>query len=109
MDWYHLSNIKCAAKPPAYLIERISDLKHACELSKTSPREANTVISAVISQLSEQHDEDFVAPLTEAARIMLDSPFRAKDAIEKVVSAMIAEKEIQDAEREDNKWKTQIL
>lgn len=108
MDWYRLSNLKIAAKPPAYMVERISDLKHACDLAKISPREANNVISSVISQLSNQHDNDFVAPLQEASRIMLDSPFRAQDAIQKVVAAMIAEKDIQDADRERDKWKIQI-
>jgi len=106
MEWYR--PLKLAAKPPAYMVERISDLKHACDLAKTSPRDANLVISNVITQLSGQHDDDFIAPLQEASRIMLDSPFRAQDAIQKVVSAMIAEKDIQDAEREKEKWKTLI-
>lgn len=108
MEWYHLSNLKLAAKPPAYMMERISDLKHACDIAKTSPRDANKVISSIISQLSTQHDDDFIAPLQEASRIMLDSPARAQDAIQKVVQAMIAEKDIQDAEREKEKWKIQI-
>lgn len=106
MDWYRTIT---AAKPPHYLVERVSDLEYACDLSKTSPREANSVVSKVISQLSGQHDDDFVPPLAEAAKIMLDSPMRAKDAIEKVVAAMLAEKDIQDSEREDREWKAKIL
>lgn len=108
MEWYRRLN-KIAAKPPAYLIERISDLKHACDVAQVSPREANAVISKVISQLSKQHDDDFVVPLKDAAKIMLDSPARAKGAIEKVVEAMIAEKELLEAEIEDSKpWKMLI-
>jgi len=104
MDWYQ-PFIKTAAKPPAYILERISDLKHVCDVAKTSPREANQILSQVVSQLSTQHDDIFVLPLKEAGRIMLDSPARATTAIEKVVAAMITEKEIQESEQEEILWK----
>ncbi len=104
MNWYQ-PFIKTAAKPPAYLLERISDLRHACDVAKISPREANQILTVVVSQLSTQHDDIFVLPLKDAARIMLDSPERAATAIEKVVAAMLAEKEILEAEQEENIWK----
>lgn len=104
MEWYH-PFIKKAASPPAYLVERISDLKHACDIAKTSPRDANKILSEVVSQLTHHHNELFVPPLKDAARIMLDSPERATQAIQKVVEAMIAEKDIQEAEREEVVWK----
>lgn len=109
MKWYERVITRTAAKPPAYLMERVSDLEHACHVSKTSPREANVVISNVISELSKHHDTDFIPPLKEAGKIMLDNPFRAREAINKIVGAMIAEKELLESEREEKKsWKTKL-
>jgi hypothetical protein len=104
MEWFRLLK-KAAAKPPAYLIERISDLKHACDVAKTSPREANNILSEVSASLQKQHDEEFVAPLKEASKIMFDSPPRAINAIEKIISSMMLEKELLEAEKEKPKWK----
>lgn len=104
MKWYAPTILKVAAKPPSYMVERISDLQHACDVSKTSPREANTIISHVIGQLSVHHDDAFIPPLKEAGRIMLDSPTRAAQAIEQVVAAMVAEKEIMESAKEEDKW-----
>lgn len=104
MKWY--ANIRTAAKPPSYLVERVSDLKHACDVAKTSPREANLVVSRVISQLSMHHDDAFVAPLKDAIGIMLDSPARARSAIEKIMAAMIAEREMSETESDEKPWKT---
>lgn len=95
-----------AAKAPAYLVERISDLNHACELLNTSPREAGIVLSHVVSQLSKHHDDKFVPPLEEATKILRDSPRRASDVIKTVVDAMVAEKQLQEMEQEEKtKWK----
>jgi predicted ATPase with chaperone activity len=103
MDWY-LKISKAAAtqnspKPPSYLIERVSDLEHACDLIYISPKEAKRVLSEVSDQLLDHHDDAFVAPLGEAARIMLDSPSKAKEMVERVASAMMLEKKRQDAQR----------
>jgi len=103
MEWYR-PLLKLAAQPPAYLVERISDLQYACDIAKTSPRNANQIISEVISQLSSQHDDGFITPLKDASKIMLDSPSRATEAIEKVVEAMLNEKTLQEAEREEQLW-----
>lgn len=104
MEWYrHLSNPRTAGKPPSYLVERISDLQHASDLTKTSPSEAKLVISRVISQLSDHHDDQFATPLKDVLRILLDSPRRAKEAIGKIVATMLAEREDQETELRD-KW-----
>lgn len=107
MEWYRLTMSKsAAAKAPAYLVERISDLNHACELLKTSPNEAGTVLSQVVSQLSKHHDDKFIAPIEEATKILRDSPSRASEVIQKVVEAMVAEKELQELEQEEKtSWK----
>lgn len=104
MEWYRPTISRTAAKPPAYLVERISDLQHACTLAKTSPSEANLVIAQTISKLSGHHDDLFVPPLKAAMGIMLDSPVRGKEAVIKVIEAMIIEKEMKEAAEEDEKW-----
>lgn len=105
MEWYsRLSNKRLAAKVPSYLEERVSDLRHANDMLKTSPRDAKTVISTVITQLQNHHDGDFVPPLTEAMRVILDSPNRASEIIDKVVNAMLAERQLMEKEQE-NPWK----
>jgi hypothetical protein len=104
MEWYsHLLNPRTAGKPPSYLVERISDLQHASDLAKTSPCEAKLVISRVISQLSDHHDDQFATPLKDILNILHDSPKRAVEAIGKVVATMLAEREDQEAETRD-KW-----
>lgn len=107
MDWYaplRKKQLHVAGKPPSYIFERISDLNYACDVAKTSPCDANQVISQVITQLEKHHDDDFVPSLKEASRIMLDSPNRASEAIQKVVSAMMAEKEIMESAETEYSW-----
>lgn len=104
MKWYSTAILHTAAKPPAYLAERISDLQHACTISKTSPRDANAIIARTITQLSTHHDDIFIPPLQEAMHIMLDSPVRAQQAVEKIVAAMVAEKDIMEEEQEEPTW-----
>jgi len=101
MEWY--SRLRTAAKVPSYLEERVSDIRHAKDLLKTSPRDAAVVISKVITQLDVHHDGAFSPPLQEAMRVLRDSPARASEILEKVVSAMIAERRIMELEIED-KW-----
>lgn len=104
MEWYgYLSNPRTAGKPPSYLVERVSDLQHASDLARISPGEAKLVISRVISQLSDHHDDQFATPLKDVLRILSDSPNRAKEAIGKIVATMIAERDEQEAEQRD-KW-----
>lgn len=104
MKWYQPFIKEAAAKPPTYLLERVSDLNHACEVAKTAPREANKIIAQVITDLSTQHDDVFAAPLQEAEKIMLDSPFRAISAVQKVVASMMLEKELKEDESEEKIW-----
>ena len=106
MEWYgKLPNIVKKAKAPAYIEERISDLNHASDLILTSPRDAKTVISAVISGLDAQHDSEYVPFLNEATRAILDSPSRAKQIIAKTVAAMLAERKRIEKELEEPSWK----
>lgn len=107
MKWYSFS--KTAAKAPAYIFERISDLDHACEVIRTSPREAQAIISSVISQLNSHHDDKFSEALVVAKKLLLDSPEKARSAIMATVDAMKLEKAMQAKEAEEMKkpWKAQ--
>jgi RNase adaptor protein for sRNA GlmZ degradation len=102
MNWYSKTTLAASA-PPAYMLERISDLRHACDLSGRAPGEAKKVIMEVVSQLSVHNDSPYAKHLTDAAEKMLDSPKLATEAIKKVISVMISEKEEHDAELEVKK------
>ena len=111
MDWYS-KTIKVASKPPSYLVERVSDLRHAGDLLKNggSLRETRTLICRIISQLEQHHDDDYVKPLREACDVILDSPKKARAILEKVAELMIVERDMHDAEAEErtkNKWTRQ--
>jgi hypothetical protein len=76
-------------------MERISDIRHASDVSRTSPGNAKSILEKVISQLTRQHDdeEEYVKPLKRASEILLDSPRKARDLIMLVCEAMEADKE----------------
>ena len=108
MDWYS-KIIKTASKPPSYLVERVSDIKHAGDMLKNSgsSREVKLLIDRIISQLEQHHDDDYVKPLKEACGVILDSPKKAKAILDKVAELMIVERDMHDAEIEErrkNKW-----
>ena len=106
MDWY-AKIIKTASKPPSYLVERVSDIRHASEMLKGSPREAMVLISRVIAQLEQHHDVDYVSPLKEACKMALDSPKKATELLNKTAELMVIERDIADSEAEEAhlKWK----
>jgi len=102
MEWF--KKLNKTAKVPQYLQERILDLKHAAELAKTSPRESRQVISHVVLQLKQHHNEEFIPALYEVDKIMLDSPSRAITALKKIAEAMLLAKEIDDEDKK-NPWR----
>jgi hypothetical protein len=111
MDWY-AKIIKTASKPPSYLVERVSDIKHAGDMLKGagSLREAKLLIDRIISQLEQHHDDDYVKPLKEACGVILDSPKKAKAILDKVAELMLLERDMHDSEIEEKKesWKKKL-
>lgn len=104
MEWYSSSKIRrLASKPPAYMVERISDLRYAADMSKTSPSNARTVIRQVITQLKDHLDNSdaYLKPLERAANVILDNPRAARDLIVLAVSAMEMAKAREDAKAND--------
>lgn len=90
------------ARPPAYFMERVSDLRHIVEVMSDSPRSAKSILAGVMTQLRIHHDEnpEFMMPLVRAADSMLDNPNRAKDLIMLAINVMEREKEDYDAHKE---------
>ena len=98
MRWY--KRIFTASKPPSYVLERVSDLSHAAEVSKTSPSNAKSLINEVVSQLEAQADQEYVDELMAACDIMLDSPSRARALVEVVTGNMMMDKQYGDSDKE---------
>jgi hypothetical protein len=85
------------------MMERISDLRHACDLSGRAPSEAKKVVMDVVGHLKAHHDGPYAEHLSAAAEKMLDSPKLAAEAIMKVISVMLSERDEHDAELEAKK------
>jgi len=97
MRWYQ--TLRLAHKPPAYMIERISDLSYASELSETAPSSARSILQNVISQLEAHTDDEYVNDLKTASDIILDNPQKARNLIDIVSSFMQADKSQYDLEK----------
>ena len=98
MEWYNRLRRE-ASKPPAYLVERISDLKHASDVSKTSPSSAKSILSTISSQLRSHQDDEYAVLITEASKVVLDSPARAREMIARAIVEMEADKRDHDTEK----------
>ena len=83
MHWFRSLLKSAAIKPPAYMVERISDLRHAADISKSAPREAQRLI---------QREK-----LKEAEKRVLDNPLATNLLIQDIITAM------KIAKREDKK------
>lgn len=99
MNWYSMK--KTASRPPAYIEERISDLEHAIELTKTSPQEARQAIARIIQNLSSQHDDEYVVALQGAADKMFDNPGSAREMMSSLTRAMLSDKRRKAIEDEE--------
>ena len=91
MKWYQP---RLASKPPAYVLERISDLLRAAKVCNKSPSTAKAIVQRIINQLEEHMDEEYLSDLQRVSGIVLDSPARAKALIEIVMARMESDKEI---------------
>lgn len=89
-------------RPPAYFMERVSDLKHVVDVMADSPRSAKSILAAIMIQLRKHHDEnpEFMMPLAKASDTILDNPTRAKDLIMLAINVMEREKEDFDTHKE---------
>lgn len=105
MQWYSRL-YKEAQRPPAYLIERISDLEHAIEVSRTSPTDAKAIIQHVADRLRTHHDIEYADTLDEAVKALSDSPARSSAIISKVISMMILSKDLHDEAERKKSWKS---
>jgi len=105
MKWYAGRLTKMAAGPPAYLIERISDLRNASDVSKTAPGVARSLLREIIAQLESHNDKEFAAKLAQAERKMLDSPKMAREIIIQVVSAMLEARDVFQEEAKRPQWR----
>lgn len=104
MNWYCEYNKRLASKPPSYVVERISDLRHAIDVSKTSPSNAKSILARLISQLNQHLDNEYVTAIEDASRAILDNPVRARNIIAYVVQNMADDKELHE-KKETSKWK----
>lgn len=86
------------------MVERISDLRHASDVSKTSPSSARSILSTISSQFRSHEDEDFATLITEASKVVLDNPARAREMIARAIVAIESEKQEFDLEKLP-KWK----
>jgi hypothetical protein len=82
------------------MVERISDLEHASELAKKSPREARKLLLSISSQLASHNDNEFAKVVDEASRVVMDNPAKAMSVIGSAISQMLSDKEDHDAETE---------
>lgn len=94
MRWYQ--PIRLASKPPAYVLERVSDLLKASTICNKSPSNAKSILQRVIGQLEEHMDQEYLEDLQRASGIVLDSPQRAKSLIEIVVGRMKSDKKYKE-------------
>lgn len=100
MNWYR--PLLIANKPPAYVVERISDLLHAVEISRTSPGGARSILSNVSSQLGIHMDSEYAQEIDNVSSLMLDSPAKARALLSVVIEKMLADKE--EYLRKDPPW-----
>jgi hypothetical protein len=101
---WHSRIVRAAVpKPPPYAAERISDLVHVIEASRTAPGEARRLLADVIVQLSSHHDNDFASRLGKAEGRMLDNPDLARQLVAEVISGIQQSVREHDTE-EDHPW-----
>lgn len=110
MNWYTRIDRKAAPNstkivPPAYLVERISDLHHAMEVSNTSPSQAKSIIASVALKLREHHNDEYAIALEEAVSVMSDSPTRSKGIISKVIGMMLVAMQVHERKERSNTWR----
>lgn len=106
MHWYTARQPhKFDVKPPAYLLERISDLHYVIDLANNSPSEARRVLAHVITNLNTHHDDQFVMPLSLASSKMIDNPTSSKEIIGKVIGMMLLAREELRRKEKTQPWK----
>jgi hypothetical protein len=109
LEWYTEYNRRLASKPPAYVVERISDLRHALDVSKTSPSTARIILNRLVAQLSVHRDNEYVNAIEDASKAVVDNPVRARSIIAYVVQTMISDKDAHDSQKTNTwKWKKKI-
>lgn len=86
MKWHHLTTT--AAKPPTYVLERISDLVRVADVAKTSPSNARSLLRAVLKQLLDHMDDDYSEEINLADSLMIDNPKASIAIIESVAEMM---------------------
>lgn len=102
MRWYNGHFLKQASSPPAYLRERISDLNHAADVSKTSPSNAKSILNRISSQLMKHNDIEYAKLVEEASKVVLDSPLKARGIISRAIRDMEADKDEHDMQENKN-------
>ena len=102
MQWY--DSLRVASKPPAYMVERISDLLHASDLARTAPSDARSLIDLTVSKLVEHMDDEYVDDLTAISGIILDNPTKARDMLDLVVGIMRNDKRRLEREKQRHPW-----
>jgi hypothetical protein len=103
VKWHTKATKTAAPKPPSYAAERISDIVHATEVSRTAPGDAKRLLAAVIGQLSAHHDDEFASKLGKAEGRMLDNPDLARQLMAEVIVGIQASVRRHDQER-SNPW-----
>ena len=104
MRWYGITTTAATIVPPAYAAERISDLVHVTEMSKTAPGDAKRLLESVIRQLSTHHNDEFASRLGKASGRILDNPDLARQIIAEVIGGINSAVRRHDQERV-NPWR----
>lgn len=108
MQWFVKLASKPTPRPPAYALERISDLDFASKVSKTAPGDAKEILAYVATSLRKHNDEDYARLVQDAAQIILDSPSKARRMIENVILKMNSARKRLSREKKNERRKRQI-
>lgn len=104
MEWYHrLSLTKQASRPPSYMVERLSVIRHSLKCS--SPRESRKVLENAIRLLEKHGDYEYVPGLKAAADRILDGQQQAREIIRRVMAKMELDKKMSEV---NSRWNASL-
>lgn len=93
MKWYSRIRKQAKASPPAYMIERILDLRHIRQMASVEPGNAKDALLKTADTMDVHMDVEYAAELRGIAGVILDNPWRAKTLISEIIGRMTDEKE----------------
>ena len=82
----------------------MSDLVKASDLARISPSSSRSFLSSISEQFKKHGNEDYAKMVSEAARVVLDSPNKAIEIIAVIVKSMQDDKDEYEFESERQPW-----